>query len=238
MAKQQIFDRYMRDLEPEIQALARQAELGELRQVYHARKSDRPIWIFGLISLVYGGAGLALSILAYFASSFSISLLWTGPGVLLFALGLWLLRPEKIYRRWHIYLWEEGLIYEKGSERQAMRWNQIERIQSTPGNPFRPTNSTFNYQIHCKDGSEVTVKSFFRNGQELADALLKNFLSQASAGELRIVTPHNRSFGACTIDRDGIRSGQEGMLGWKEIEEVVIEKGNISALTRIQGEGK
>ena len=69
MAKQQIFDRYMRDLEPEIQALARRAEPGELRQMYHARKSDRPIWIFGLISLIYGGIGLVLSVLAYFASS-------------------------------------------------------------------------------------------------------------------------------------------------------------------------
>lgn len=237
MARQQIFDRYMRDLEPEIQSLARQAELGELRQVYHARKSDRPIWIFGILSLVYGGVWLAFSILAYFTSPFPISPLWIGSGVLLLALGLWLLRPEKIYRRWHIYLWEEGFIYEKGLERQAIRWSQIERVQSKPGGSFRPSNSAFHYQIYCKDGSEITVKSFFRNSQELADALLKNFLSQASAGELRIVTPHTKSFGVCTIDCDGIHSKQ-GTLGWKEMEEIVIEKGSISALTRIQGEGK
>jgi hypothetical protein len=70
-----------------------------------------------------------------------------------------------------------------------------------------------------------------------ADVLLQTFLYQASAGKLRIVTPHTRSFEACTIDRADIRDEQEA-LRWEEMEKMTIEKGNISALTRTPGEGE
>lgn len=163
MAELQMFNRHMGDQEPEIQALAQWAELGELRKVYHARKSGRTIWIFGLLSLVYGGIWLALSTLIYFtSSSLSVSPLWAGPEVLLLALSLWRLRSEKIYGRWYVSSWNAGLISEKGLEPQVIRWRQIKSIQRKPVALFRLTDSAFNYQIRCKDGSEVTVKSFFR----------------------------------------------------------------------------
>lgn len=55
MTEKNIFNKGLRDLAPEIWSLAREAELGELRHVYHASKRDTSIMIFGMLCLFLAG---------------------------------------------------------------------------------------------------------------------------------------------------------------------------------------
>ena len=54
MMEKYIFNKKLRDLDPEIWSLARQEELGELRKVYHASQRDSSAQLGRLLLLALG----------------------------------------------------------------------------------------------------------------------------------------------------------------------------------------
>lgn len=229
MAKQRmIHKKRQQDLDPEIWSLAKRAELGELRAIYHAAKRNTRAWIIGWIVLGYSILGLFMCSATILTSWPDVSLFWALPGLLLFAGGSYLLFPSKRYAHWHVYLWESGFVYEKGPVRQVFRWNQVESIQSRVAYGFTPDSAGAAYKVRRQDGYEVTLDNVFVNNAELVNAVAEAFLREVTAREL-VATPRNQTFALFTLDRQGLRN-KDSTLTWQQIEEITIEKGIMTVL--------
>ena len=222
MMQQTIFDKRVRDLEPEIAVLARKAELGELRKIYHASTRNTARNGGGWALLVYG---ILYFVFATFAVLSSASPAWLLPGLILVVPGIFLIIPPRIYALWHIYLWDSGFVYEKGPLRQVFRWDGIEHIQS------ELRFGGLIYRVRRQDGYEITLNKIFPNVTELITTVAEEFLRQATAEELKIAPPRNRAFGEFKLDRQSI-SDKQGALTWQEVEELTIENGVITVLKR------
>jgi hypothetical protein len=232
MMEKHIFSKSLRDLDPAIWSLAREAALGELRNVYYASKRDTQVRIGGWVLLVFGVAFLLFAIIATLASVFYVSLLIALPGFIFLIIGVYLIVPQRIYAYWHVYLWEAGFLYEKGSLRQVFRWDQIESIQGSTA--YIEGRIVFNYKVRRYDGYGVKLNNVFLGIAELMNSVLQEFLRQAASQELKTGSPRNRTFTEFKLDRQGI-SDTQGMLSWQEVEELAMEHGTMVALKRESG---
>jgi uncharacterized protein DUF6585 len=231
MMEKHIFDKKLRDLDPAIWTLAREAELGELRNVYHVSQYRANITTIGGVLLMFGVGITIFSIFAFFLAPTHPSLLFALPGLFFLVLGGYLVLPQRIYVRWHVYLYDTGFLYEKGSLRQVFRWDQIENIQGSTGYNPQQGQTFFNYKVRRQDGYEIKLNDTFLDIAQLIDTILDGFSRQAASRELTILPPRDNIFASFTLNRQGI-SNKQGMLPWQEMQELIIENGTMAVLKR------
>ncbi len=231
MAQRNLLNTNMSDLDPKIWSLAKQADLGELRNVYHASKRYTAHHIMGGIILMWGVFFMIASILAILFSPTHPSPAWALAGLIPLVAGCYMILPQKMYAHWHVYLCESGFLYEKAPLYQVFRWDQIESIQGNAGYVPQRGYVVFTYKVRHLEGYEVKLNNVFLDGAELVTTVMEEFLRQVAARELPIVPRRNRTFADFKLDRQSI-SDKEGALTWQEIQEVTIENGRVSILKK------
>lgn len=234
MTQQRLFDNKVRDLDPAIWSLAQQEELGELRRIHHATQYTTRPMVWATLCLVLGFScvisAIFLSILPSVTNSPPLSAFFLS-GICLVVIGGCLLIPRRVYAHWHIYLWEQGFIYQKGSLLQAFRWNQIKHIQGNVVTNAQSNETLFNYTIRHHNGYEVNLTNKFQDTAQLIDAILDGFSHYAATRELAFVPPRDKVFALnFKLDLQGISDKQGTAIGWQDIQELTIEKGTMAVL--------
>lgn len=211
------------DPSPKVQQLAKQKELGELRQVYPVTRINTIPFITGCMCIFIGIFLLVMTIPMGQYTAYLLA--GTTPGLLLCIIGFYLTFSRKIYAHWNLYLWEYGFIYEKKQLIQVFRWNMIANVQRILD---PPSSNTYVYKIRHKDGYEVKLGNTFLNITELINTLLVESARHLTHQEFKINTSHNSSiFSSFTLDQQGISNTQE-TLYWEEIQEFLTIDGVIT----------
>ena len=241
------------DIPPEVQQMAKEVQLGELRKVYGA--SNHNIKKTGIIFTITGGVFLGilalililLTVLGNIDAHFSpeimlILMLYLGLPFLI--LGLAFLLPgcnmafrQGIYPYWHIYLWQNGFVYEKGKLRQVFRWNQIASIESNVKqveyyrsngrHTFVSERTIYFYKVRNRDGGAIEPSNIFPEIAELIDAVLEESAQQLAYCEINVAHPKSIvAFTSFALDRQGIGNDQE-KVSWEEIQEIAMKNGAV-----------
>lgn len=225
------------DLSPEIHALAKQEELGELRKVYPVFKRATGIWTTGQVCVAWGIVILgitALMIAAIFFFPSPPSLIFTLgvalSGLLLLLIGCFMSFSRRIYAHWQVFLWQYGFIYEQKQICQVFRWDQIEAVQRVSSGPAK---IVYGCQVCRRDGYEVKLVAF-SDLSELIDVVLEEAAYHLGPQELSIVSPKRAStFTVFKLDQQGVSNAQE-TLSWQEIQEFMPKNGTVTLLKKIE----
>ncbi|MBA2284075.1 MAG: hypothetical protein H0W02_01185 [Ktedonobacteraceae bacterium] len=232
------------DIPLEIQRMAKEAQIGELRKVYSA--SNRPTKEVGNALVLVGGSLLAAFVfmvllltvfahidIASFILPFGIFFLL--PALLTLLPGCYMLLHRGIYPHWHIYLWHDGFVYEKGQDRRIFRWDQIVSIKGEVKHTeyhhtskhisFTEEKITYDYQVRHQDGDEVKLSNIFPEIAELIDILLAESARQLAPQEVTVARPESTiALSNFALDQQGIGNEQE-KVSWEEIREIVMKDG-------------
>lgn len=214
-------------LSPEIQSLAEEKELGEFRKVYTISKSNTPHFVIGGLCITFGVMIAPLI--------FSPSPIVSIPGFILLLVGGYLAFAKSMYARlratWHIYLWQQGFIHEKGPLRQVFRWDQIEAIHR---------NATLNVsscKVYRWDGYQLSISYAFPEREELMDSILEEFARQCISQEHIITLPRNaKTFYLTKLDRQGGIGNTREKFSWQDIEMFMTQRGVITLLKKDEKE--
>lgn len=233
------------DPPPDIQQMARQEKLGELRKIYTVSKSRTNSFTCGGMALVFAGFwifmwGIIVIMTAFFPPSSPtvptndpIALVGAGiPGFILLVGGLYLMLSQEMYAHWHIYLWQHGFIYEKKRVRKVFRWNRIATVKASPvafdpyGRPF------YTCLVSLQDGFKVKLENGFAHLPELLDIVLEESARQLSPQELRLANPERvKAFTHIELNQHGISGAQETLF-WTAIQEMTVKNGSINILKK------
>lgn len=234
MTQQSLFSSTLSDLDPDIRFLAEKEELGELRKVYHASKRYTATRVSGWVFTLWGCVYVFLFITIILFSPLHPSPFWTLPGPILVIIGCSMILPRRIYAHWHVYLWESGFLYEKGTLRQVFRWDQIGHIQGSAIYVPQRGRTIFTYNVRRMDGYEVKLHAVFPDIAELIDIVLEAFARSVTTQDLRIAPLRSRTFADFQLDSQGIKNKQEE-LSWQDLEEITIENGRVTVLKKQAG---
>ncbi len=228
------------DIPLEIQHMAKEAQLGELCKVYNRDKKDVGILLIVMSSTILGIPALVLIPLAVFSNIDLVLMLIIGFPFLLLGLPmLWagcnLVFHRGIYPYWHIYLWQNGFVYQKGKVRLAFRWDQIASIKgyvkqveyhsTYRRHSFVEERTTYSYKVRHQDGNEIELNNIFPEIVELIDIVLEESARQLAPREVNVA--HPRSIVAFThfaLDQQGIGNEQE-QVSWEEMREIAMKYG-------------
>lgn len=237
---------------PEILQMAKEAQLGELHKVYSA--SNKETKGAGIAFIVIGIFFLSMAVIASglftppsidTMSRFLLTLPLSILGVLAFLAGA-ITIYQVIHHYRHVYLWQNGFIYEKGKARQVFRWDQIDSIKGSvrkmeyhPQNPRLAVKQIiYDYKVRHQNGDEIELSNVFPEIDELGGVLLEEPVRQFAPQKVNVVDPEKVAvFTDFTLDRQGISKtekrtskrketdNERERVAWAEIWEVAIKDG-------------
>jgi len=237
-------------MSPEIQQMAKEAQLGELHKVYSAsNKENKEI---GIVLIITGSIFLGIPLLIFFIFSFTdigegmtipmwfaVEIIFSIVPASVLLLGCYLTFYKGVYPCWHVYIWQNGFIYEKGKVRQVFHWEQIDSIKGSISEVHGPVERTiYSYKVRHQDGTEIELTNVFPEIDELAGILLEEAVRQLAPHPVHVIDPERVvAFSNFTLDRQGISkvdkqaSKQKGAdkeqerVAWEEIRDVTIKAG-------------
>lgn len=221
---------------PEMYQSATAYRLGPLWTSYDVTMTGKRI-IAGAILIVFGVVVGLVSTIRFIGAPISGSvltaLLGVLVGLLLCAVGSYLLLYHIIYKNWHVVAFEQGFLYKKGNEApQPFRWDQIEAAWYHVTRHYRNgiyTGTTHRYRVRRQGGYEIILNDRFTNVGQLGDIIS----DQVTRYQLpQVMAAYNAgqtvSFGPLSIHWQGIMNGQGSLLPWQEIHDVEIQRGYVS----------
>lgn len=213
------------ELPPEIYRLGEREGLGELRKVYTISRSDTNFFGGGCLCIACC-VGFVLPIIAVVGTrNPSLLAMLIVAALILLIAGLYMMFTNRPYAHWHIYLWQDGFIYEKGRILQVFRWDQIDSIQCKPFGLY------FSCKVCRRDGYQVSLTYVFSGIRELLDCIFEEFARQCTPQELIVVPPQRiKTFiSGIKLDRQGVGNAQ-GTFSWQEIQHFITKDGRITLI--------
>lgn len=197
--------------------------LGVPQQEYGVRLTAGNI-IGGVLCALLGGS-------AIYSGTASSGVFMLIVGVLLLALGIYILFSPLIYSSWHVYVCSDGFALVRGSKIDAFRWDQIDNVMFRIIRRYRNgiyMGTTYRYTIRGLNGNQVILNNRFANikmlGESITDMVTRVRLPQAiaayRAGQMLY-------FGPLSVSMQGVSNGRE-IIGWHEISEVSINNGSVA----------
>lgn len=154
-------------------------------------------------------------------------------GAGLFALALYFFLYGTIYKRWGVYVFEQGFLYKKGNEApQPFRWDQIEAVwyQVTRRYSYGVyVGTTHRYRVRRRDGYQVILNNRFARVGQLGESINKQvtrtLLPQVTAA---YNAGQTITFGPLSVNNQGLTDILGNLLPWSQITGIDIQSGYIS----------
>lgn len=223
------------DLAPSVSQSAVEARLGDQpNAAFHVTLTRKGLWT-GIAYLMIGLGFIAGGIAVYGANPYGpvtpavLGLL----GVLSLIAALYCLLYGVIYKSWHVYIYEHGFIYTRGSQAPGVfRWDQVEAIwfqivRRYYNGIYMGTN--YKYRVRRQDGVEVILNDRFTNISALGE-LVNEQISQTKLPQVVAAYDAGQTiaFGSLSLSKQGLSNAKGTLLPWQEIKDVAVQDGVIS----------
>ena len=150
----------------------------------------------------------------------------------LFFLGLALSLASSVIRvaNQRIYLFEQGLIIDKGKQVQAFPWNQVAAVRQSITRNYRNgryVGTTYIYTLRRVDGYQVKLNNLTKNIAELGPTLAQGITRELVPRALHsIKVGQTLTFDPFSINQQGIGNGRE-FLPWSQVQGVEVQQGRV-----------
>jgi hypothetical protein len=233
---QQVPHAQQQQISPEVYQQASVYQLGAPTATYDVRYTTKAVTgsIAGFIlAVLFGviGFGLFSTSSGVDPNDTYVTLFFFAVAVIGLAIGIYYVFYPIIYRAWHVYVYNYGLISTRGNNVQTFRWDHIQAVWQEVVNYYRygrKTRTTHKYTVQRKDGFRIEFKDQYTNVERLGNTIL--------AETSRIMLPaviqaYNSGqavvFGPWTVSMHGLQKGSN-LLPWHEVKNVELKQGVVA----------
>jgi len=228
MAEQMQFEQTPR-IPVEVYQLAARHQIGTVVEEYKNLSDLKAVLGIGAVALgglfiVYSLAGIVGFVPSFVREFYTLSL---GIAFLIYGVSQVRLAGHNLGAR--VYQCTEGVMRIKGSQVEAIRWDQVAEIQkfySTVQNTY----SLKEYVLRRVDGTTLTLENSFNGFQDCGRAMEKEVARCLFPGALDAYNAgHVIHFGPISVSDQGIsvQNGQK-VLPWNELKRVKVRNGEIT----------
>lgn len=217
---------------PEVEAVARQFQLGTLGRVFEANKRWRPIIGLGSLALIFGAmAGVTLVSAAPpgVAIGMGVVALAALAGTVLVALGSPMFSAAA--RGYRFYVFAEGYIRVTKAGPVARRWDQITAVYQSVKEIFVngiSTGTTYTYQLQFTDGTQTKLTMHSTDLKTFGPLLMgevERVQVPMAMAALRAGQPV--AFGAFVLAPAGMSIKGKPPVPWPDIKGIDIARGYV-----------
>lgn len=210
-------------LSPQVQQAVAAQQLGPFIRNYKASFFNILIGpivcaIVGIFFLASGTQGGDSSANFMFAAIFLII------GVILLVIGVPNLGQQ-------VYLFQQGLVIEKGGQAQPFPWRQTAEVYQQITNYYRygiRTRTVYRYTLRRADGYQIKLTNSTKGIAQLGQAISKGVTQELVPRALHSIrSGQTLTFAQFSVNQQGIGNGRE-FLPWQQVEAVNVNRGIVS----------
>lgn len=180
--------------------------------------------VIGLGMIVGGIALMAVDALP------GINGLLTAAGVIAMLIGGYQFLSALVSPPQYVWLFDGGMIYQKGEGRETIRWEAVEAIyQNTYTYHLNamPIIRQHTYTLHMTDGRKVTLNRNIQDIEALGQMLHRKLTDQQLPTALETLREGGTlDFGPVSVSGHGLHNGG-CLLPWEEIQHIRLVNGQI-----------
>lgn len=136
---------------------------------------------------------------------------------------------QAAYRQ--IYLFQQGLVIDKGKQVQAFPWKQASEVWQSITRQYRNgryVGTTYIYTLRRADGYQVKLNNLTRDIAELGPAIVQGITRELVPPALHAIrTGQILTFAPFSLNQQGIGKGSE-FLPWTQVQAVEVKEGRVS----------
>lgn len=130
-----------------------------------------------------------------------------------------------------VYLFEQGLVVERGKQVQVFPWNQVAAVWQSITRTYRNgryAGTTYVYTLRRADGYQVKLNNLTKDIAELGAALAQGITRELVPQALHsLQAGQTLTFASLSINREGISNGQ-AFLPWSQVQGIDVQQGRVS----------
>lgn len=130
-----------------------------------------------------------------------------------------------------VYLFQRGIIIEKGSQTQAFPWSQANEVRQSITRNYRNgvyTGTTYIFTLRRADGYQVKLGNLTKGIAELGPAMAEGVTRELVPRALQALRMgQTLTFEPFVINQQGIGNGHE-FLPWSQIQPVEVKQGRVT----------
>jgi hypothetical protein len=127
-----------------------------------------------------------------------------------------------------IYLFQQGIIIDKGKQVQVLPWNQIAEVWQNITRHYRNgsyTGTTYLYTLRRADGYQIKLDDLTKDIAELGVAIVQGSTRELLPRALHALRAgQTLTFASFSVNQSGISNGQEH-LTWSQVQAVDVHQG-------------
>jgi hypothetical protein len=130
-----------------------------------------------------------------------------------------------------IYLFEQGLVIDKGKQVQAFPWNQTAAVWQSITRNYRNgryVGTTYVYTLRRVDGYQLKLNNLTKDIAELGPAIAQGITRELVPRALHAIrVGQTLMFAPFSLNRQGIGNGRE-FLPWSQVQGVDMKQGRVT----------
>ena len=151
----------------------------------------------------------------------------------LFFLGLALFLAYSVIQvaNQQIYIFEHGMVIDKGKQVQTFPWNQAAAVWQSITRNYRNgryVGTTYLYTLRRVDGYQVKLNNLTKDIAELGPAVAQGISRELVPRALHSIrTGQTLTFAPFSVNQQGIGNGRE-FLSWSQVQAVEVKQGRVT----------
>lgn len=129
-----------------------------------------------------------------------------------------------------VYLFEQGLVIDKGKQVQAFPWNQAAEVWQSITRNYRNgryVNTTYLYTLRRADGYRIKLDNLTKDIAELGPAIAQGITRELVPRALQAIRAgQTLTFASFSVNQQGIGKGHE-FLPWSQVQGIDVQQGRV-----------
>lgn len=151
--------------------------------------------------------------------------------LLFFAMAIYLFYTVVQAINQRIYLFQQGIVIDKGNQVQVLPWNQVAEIWQSVTRNYRNgiyTGTTYIYTLRRADGYQIKLNNMTKHIAELGPIVAQGITRELIPRALYAIrSGQTLTFARLTVNLQGISNGRE-FLPWSQILAVDVKRGWVT----------
>jgi hypothetical protein len=130
-----------------------------------------------------------------------------------------------------IYLFEQGMVIDKGKQVQAFLWNQVSEVWQSITRTYRNgryVGTTYVYRLRRADGYQVKLNNLTKDIAELGPTMAQSITRELFPRALHAIRAgQTLTFATFSVNRQGIGNGRD-FLPWSQVQGLDVQQGRVT----------
>lgn len=211
-----------------VQQVAASLRLGTFVKIYRSSLVGTIIGllVFLVMGLIFAGAGVFAE-----DETGNTRIVLLIMALLFLGLAVWMIYTAIQASNQRIYLFQQGMVMERGNQVQPFPWNQVAEVWQSITRRYQNgiyTGTTYMYTLRRMDGYRIKLNNTTKNIAELGPIVARGVSQELVPRALQALRMgQTLAFPPFHINQQGISNGQE-FLPWSQVQTVDVKRGFVT----------